>query len=126
MIDWHKLIRTPFGARIDTLLAESDLVRHGRFPSRYRVTPTQYLDVFVDPEDGHLRYCGFAWFASEGAVRVVYLRDGGAAIGPADSPPPVLLPEPGMLNADAIAEYGRRASSETFARYIDLTHQIRF
>jgi hypothetical protein len=126
MIDWLELLRTPFGVRLDTLCVVSDLVREGRLSWRYRVAPTQYIDAARGFGADPLTYGGFAWFASEGAFRVADMRQGDAALGSVVPPPAVLLPEPGMLNADKIAEYGFQTDPETFSRYIDLTHQVSF
>ena len=126
MIDWLELLRTPFGTRLDTLCDVSDLVRQGRFAWRYRVASAQYIDTFRDVETGPLRFRGFAWFGSEGAFRVADLRQGDAPLGPLAPPPAVLLPEPGMLSADRIAEHGWRTEPDTFSRYIDLTHRVNF
>jgi hypothetical protein len=126
MIDWQKLLATPYGARLDSLCADRELVGRGFWSRRYRTAPNQYLDVFKDLDDGQLKYCGFAWFASEGAARIIYLREGWTEVGPAELPPPILLPGPGMLSVEEIAEYGERTDPESFSRYVDLTHQLHF
>src|SRR5258705_3263732 len=38
----------------------------------------------------------------------------------------ILLPKPGMLSVDAIAEYGSRQEPATFARSVNLTHHVSF
>lgn len=125
MIDWQKLLATPYGARLDTLCAPAALEPH-QFRSRwYRTAPNQYLQVFEDPV-GQLKYCGFAWVASEGAARIICMREGWAEVGPAELPPAVLLPRPGMLSAEEIAAYGMRTEPESFSRHVDLTHQVHF
>ena len=127
MIDWQKLLATPYGARLDTLCAHPELVHRGYSSwGRYRTAPNQYLDVFEDRVDGQLRYCEFAWVASEGAARIMYLREGWTEVGLAELPPTVLLPKPGMLSVEEIAEYGQRTEPEGFSRYVDLTHQVIF
>jgi hypothetical protein len=126
VIDWQKLLATPYGARLDTLCANPELVRDGCHSRRYRTAPNQYLDFFDDPLDGQLKYCGFDWVASEGAARIIYLREGWTELGPAELPPAILLPRPGMLSVEEIAEYGLRTEPESFFRYVDLTHQVTF
>jgi hypothetical protein len=126
VIDWETLIAAPYGASLNALCAHPELVRQGFLVGLYRAGPNQYLDVFEDPANGELKYRGFGWVASEGAARVLYMRQGSARIGVAELPPAILLPKPGMLSVDAIAEYGSRREPATFARYVNLTHQVRF
>ena len=126
MIDWQKLLAAPYGARLDALCTRPRLVRHEFHWRLYRTAADQYLEVFEDPADGELRYRGFFWVASEGAALVIFKRQGGAAIGPMESPPAVLLPEPDMLSAGAIAEFGLRTQPDTFSRCINLSHQVSF
>jgi hypothetical protein len=126
VIDWQKLLAAPYGARLDTLCAHPELVLDECFSRRYRTAPNQYIDFFDDPLDGQLKYCGFAWFASEGAARIIYLREGWTEVGLAELPPTILLPGPGMLSVEEIAEYGSRTEPESFHRYVDLTHQVIF
>src|SRR5256885_2304378 len=126
MVEWEILLAAPYGALLSTLCAQPELVRHEFLVRLYRAAPNQYLDVFEDPADGELKYRGFGWVASEGAARILYMRQGGTAIGPADSPPAILLPRPGMLTVESIAEYGSRSEPATFARYVNLTHQVSF
>ena len=126
VIDWQKLLATPYGARLDTLCAHPELIHHGYLSRRYRTAPNQYLDVFEDLDDGQWKYCGFAWVASEGAARIVYLREGSTEVGLAELPPTILLPRPGVLSVEEVAEYGSRTEPESFSRYVDLTHQVSF
>ena len=126
MIDWQALLATPYGAHPDALTTHSELVHRNRFSRRYRTGPNQYLEFFDDPLHGQVKYRGFGWCASEGAARIIYLREGGAEIGVAEAPPAILLPRPGMLSVEEIAEYGSRTEPESFSRYVDLTHQVRF
>ena len=126
MIDWQRLLATPYGARLDTLSADPKPAGN-RFSVRpYRTGPNQYLAAFQDYFDGQLRFCGFGWVASEGAARIIYLREGSAEVGRAELPPTVLLPQPGMLSVEEIAEYGLRTDPDNFLRYVDLTHQVSF
>ena len=126
MIDWQKLLATPYGARLDTLCPHAELVRDECFSRRYRTAPNQYLDFVEDYLDGQVKYCGFGWVASQGAARIIYMREGSVEVGLAELPPTVLLPRPGMLSVEEIAEYGVRTEPESFRRYIDLTHQVHF
>ena len=126
MIDWQKLLDTPYGAHLDTLCPHREPTRHKYLLQRYQTAPNQYLEAFIDFLDGRLKYCGFAWFASEGAARIIYLREGSAEVGLSEPPPTILLPRPGMLSVEEIAEYGLRTEPERFSRYVDLTHQVGF
>ena len=126
MISWETLVATPYGALLGALCAKPDLVRQEFLWRRYRTAPNQYLDVFEDPTDGQLKYRGFAWFASVGAALVIYMRQGSAEIGPAEFPPAILLPEPGMFSIEEIAQHGLRTEPATFRRYVNLTHQLSF
>jgi hypothetical protein len=126
MIDWQKLLATPYGARLDTLFDHPGLVSHRFLLQRYRTAVNQYLEAFEDHVDGQLKYCGFGWVASEGAAQIIYMREGSAEVGRAELPPTVLLPKPGMFSVEEIAEYGSRTEPDSFSRYVDLTHQVSF
>ena len=126
MIDWQTLLVAPYGTRLDALCARPELLRHEFHYRLYRTSVDQYLEVLEDPADGELRYRGFAWLASEGAAQVIFSRHGGAAIGHMASPPAVLLPEPDMFSAEAIAEFGVRTQPNTFSRGVSLSHQVSF
>ena len=126
MIIWETLLAAPYGARLDALCASPSLVRHEFHYRLYRTAADQYLEVFEDPADGELKYRGFCWVASEGAALVIFSRQGGAAIGPMEAPPAVLLPEPDMLSAEAIAEFGLRTQPDMFSRGVNLSHQVSF
>ena len=108
MVDWEILLAAPYGASLSALCAHPELVRHQFLVRLYRAGPNQYLHVFEDPANGELKYRGFGWVASEGAARVLYMRQGSTGIGLAELPPAILLPKPGMLSVEAIAEYGSR------------------
>ncbi len=126
MIDWQTLLATPYGVPLDTLIAHPKIVGGRLLLRPYRTAPNQYLVAFEDHVDGRLKFCGFGWVASEGAARIIYVREGGAEVGDAELPPTVLLPRPGMLSVEEIAEYGSRTEPDDFSRYVDLTHQVRF
>ena len=126
LIDWETLIAAPYGASLSALCAHPELVRNDFLTRVYRAGPNQYLEVFEDAASGELKYRGFAWVASEGAASVLYMRQGSTRIGVAELPPAILLPKPGMLSVDAIAEYGLRQEPATFARYVNLTHHVSF
>jgi len=126
LIDWETLIAAPYGASLSALCAHPELVRNDVLTRLYRAGPNQYLEVFEEPANGELKYRGFGWVASEGAARLLYMRQGGTRIGVAELPPAILLPQPGMLSVDAIAEYGSRQEPATFARYVNLTHRVSF
>ena len=126
MIDWQELLATPYGTRLETLRDRPQLVRQDVWSRWYRTAPSQYLDVYQDYVDRQLKYAGFAWVGSEGAARIICLREGWAEVGPVELPPAILLPRPGMLNVEEIAEHGVRADPENFSRYVDLTHQLHF
>lgn len=95
MIDWQKLLATPYGAHLDMLCAQPELVYRGYSSRQYRTAPNQYLDVFEDSVDGQWKYCGFGWVASEGAARIIYLREGWTEVGLAELPPTILAPQAG-------------------------------
>jgi hypothetical protein len=126
VITWDTLLSVPYGASLGGLCAHPELVRDELLGWLYRTAPDQYLYVFQDPERSDLRYRGFAWVASEGVGRILFMRQGGTHIGPCDLPPDALLPQPGMLSAEAIAEYGLRNEPVTFRRHVNLTHQVSF
>ncbi len=126
MIDWETLLTAPFGAPLHTLCAHPELVRREPFWRLYRTGLNQYLGINEDPANGNLSFRGFTWVGSAGAARVVFMRQGGTSIGRCDFPPSILLPKPGIVSADAIAEHGSRTEPDTFARYVNLTHQVHF
>jgi hypothetical protein len=52
VIDWQKLLAAPYGARLDALCADRELVGRDFLSRRYRTAPNQYLEVFEDLDDG--------------------------------------------------------------------------
>ena len=126
MVDWDILLAASFGTPLQTLCARPELVRRKPFWRLYRTAPTQYLSINEDPANGQLKFRGFAWVASDGAASIIFLRQGGAAIGRCDLPPPLLLPKAGVFSADAIADHGSQTEPDTLTRYVNLTHQVSF
>ena len=126
MIDWQTLLSATYGVRLDALCERPTLVRDEFHYRLYQTSADQYLEAVEDPADREFRYRGFYWIASEGAADVILRRHGGADIGQAELPPALLLPEPGMFSAQAIAEYGSRTQPETFSSRVSLSHQVSF